>query len=55
MLIVNSNIPALNAANHLKTNAGLKAKSTEKLSSGYQIGKAADNPAGLAISEKRIK
>lgn len=52
MLIVNSNIPALNAANHLKTNAGLKAKSTEKLSSGYQIGKAADNPAGLAISEK---
>ncbi len=52
MLIVNSNIPALNAANHLKTNAELKAKSTEKLSSGYQIGKAADNPAGLAISEK---
>ncbi len=51
-LVVQHNMSAINANNKMNTNvAGLK-KATEKLSSGYQINRAGDNAAGLAISEK---
>ena len=52
MLVINNNLLALNSANHLQTNTDKKSKSVEKLSSGYRINKAADDTAGLAISEK---
>ena len=49
---INHNISALKANNTLaKTNSSLD-KSLEKLSSGYRINSAADDSAGLAISEK---
>ena len=49
---INHNISALNASNILgKTNKRLDA-SLERLSSGYRINRAADDAAGLAISEK---
>ena len=49
---INHNISALKANNQLaKTNSALD-KSLEKLSSGYRINSAADDSAGLAISEK---
>ena len=49
---INHNISALNACNILgKTNKRLDA-SLERLSSGYRINRAADDAAGLAISEK---
>lgn len=51
-LIVQHNLTALNTANCLKSNSKSKAKLTEKLSSGYRINRAADDAAGLAISEK---
>ncbi len=51
-LIIQHNMPLLNAQNKYKVNTGNKAKSTEKLSSGYRINKAADDAAGLTISEK---
>ena len=51
-LVVQHNLSAINANNKMNANvAGLK-KATEKLSSGYQINRAGDNAAGLAISEK---
>ena len=43
---------AMNAARVLGTTVSKKEKSTEKLSTGYKISRAADNAAGLAISEK---
>lgn len=51
-LIIQHNMPLLNAQNKYNVNTGNRAKSTEKLSSGYRINKAADDAAGLAISEK---
>lgn len=49
---INHNISALNANNQLKkTNLALD-KSLEKLSSGYRINRAADDAAGMAISQK---
>jgi len=51
-MIVNHNIPALNAYRNLTiTQSGL-SKSLERLSSGLRINRAADDAAGLAISEK---
>jgi flagellin len=51
-MVVQHNISAQNAHEAMRTNvAGLK-KQTEKLSTGYNINRAADNAAGLAISEK---
>lgn len=51
-MIVQHNMTALNANRQLGiTNSGM-AKSTEKLSSGYRINRAADDAAGLSISEK---
>lgn len=51
-MIINHNISAMNTARMLNTNADAAAKSSEKLSSGYRINRAADDAAGLAISEK---
>lgn len=49
---INHNIAALNAYRNLSTNNTNVAKSLEKLSSGLRINRAADDAAGLAISEK---
>lgn len=51
-MIIQHNIPALNAHRQLSTNNSNVAKSLEKLSSGFRINKAGDDAAGLAISEK---
>ncbi len=48
---INANIAALNANRNLSVTNGQLAKSLEKLSSGYRINRAADDAAGLAISE----
>lgn len=49
---INTNISALNSWKNLSITGGLMAKSLEKLSSGYRINRAADDAAGLAVSEK---
>ncbi|MDK8181634.1 flagellin [Paenibacillus sp. UMB4589-SE434] len=49
---INHNISSYNAHRQLTTNNGQQGKSLEKLSSGYRINRAADDAAGLAISEK---
>ena len=49
---INTNIMALNAQNKLSVNQGNVEKSIQKLSSGLRINGAADDAAGLAISEK---
>lgn len=49
---INTNISALNAWKNLSVTGNMMAKSLEKLSSGYRINRAADDAAGLAISEK---
>ncbi|MCH1625068.1 flagellin [Ferdinandcohnia quinoae] len=49
---INHNISAINTHRQLTFNNGAAAKSMEKLSSGYRINRAADDAAGLAISEK---
>ena len=50
-LTVNTNIAALNAYRNLNATQSSLSKSLEKLSSGYRINRAADDAAGLAISE----
>jgi flagellin-like hook-associated protein FlgL len=50
-LRVNTNIAALNAYRNLSVTDGQMNKSLEKLSSGFRINRAADDAAGLAISE----
>src|SRR5512141_1165517 len=49
---INTNIEALNAGRHLGATASQFARSVERLSSGLRINRAADDAAGLAISEK---
>lgn len=51
MNIVAHNMLAMNASRQYKIITKSKAKSTEKLSSGYKINRAADDAAGLSISE----
>ncbi len=51
-MIVKHNMQAINSNRMLGVNSSTLAKSTEKLSSGYKINRAADDAAGLAISEK---
>jgi flagellin len=51
-LRINNNIEAFNTHRQLVGSAGKLAKSMERLSSGYRINRAADDAAGLAISEK---
>ena len=52
MMFVQHNLLAENANRQLKVSTGKNAKITEKLSSGYKINRAADDAAGLSISEK---
>lgn len=49
---VHNNLMFMNANRNMKINTGKRAKSSEKLSSGYRINRAADDAAGLTISEK---
>ncbi|MFU0831627.1 MAG: Flagellin [Oscillospiraceae bacterium] len=49
---INHNIAALNANNRLKINDNAISKNLQKLASGYRINNAADDAAGLAVSEK---
>src|SRR3990170_3981327 len=49
---INTNIEALNAQRNLGATAAIFAKSVERLSSGLRINRAADDSAGLAVSEK---
>jgi flagellin len=51
-MVVQHNISSMNANRQLGINNTNLSKSTEKLSSGYRINRAADDAAGLAISEK---
>ena len=51
-LRIQTNVEAFNAHRNLVTTSNSMAKSMEKLSSGYRINRAADDAAGLAISEK---
>ena len=55
IMVVQHNMQAANASRMLNITAGQQAKSTEKLSSGYRINRAADDAAGLSISEKMRK
>jgi flagellin len=51
-MVINHNLSALNTSNKLAANTSATTSSLEKLSSGLKINKAADDAAGLAISEK---
>ena len=51
-MVVQHNLTAMNSNRMLGLTTKTQAKSTEKLSSGYKINRAADDAAGLAISEK---
>ena len=51
-MVVQHNLTAMNSNRMLNLTTSSQAKSTEKLSSGYKINRAADDAAGLAISEK---
>ncbi|MCR4990465.1 MAG: flagellin [Lachnospiraceae bacterium] len=51
-MVVQHNLQAMNSNRMLGVTTQSQAKSTEKLSSGYKINRAADDAAGLAISEK---
>ena len=54
-MVVQHNLTAMNANRMLGVTTGQQAKSSEKLSSGYRINRAADDAAGLSISEKMRK
>ena len=54
-MVVQHNMRALNSNRMLGLTAAAQNKSTEKLSSGYRINRAADDAAGLSISEKMRK
>ena len=51
-MVVQHNLTAMNANRQLGITTGQQAKSSEKLASGYKINRAADDAAGLTISEK---
>ena len=51
-MVVQHNLRAMNSNRQLGLTTASQAKSTEKLSSGYRVNRAADDAAGLAISEK---
>ncbi|MDR1702156.1 MAG: flagellin [Sporomusaceae bacterium] len=51
-MIINHNVPAMDTNRNLSMNTNSVTRSLEKLSSGLRINKAADDAAGLAISEK---
>jgi flagellin len=52
IMVVQHNLQAMNSNRMLGLTQGTLSKSTEKLSSGYRVNRAADDAAGLAISEK---
>ena len=52
IMVVQHNMQAMNANRQLGVTTGYQSKVTEKLSSGYKINRAADDAAGLTISEK---
>ena len=54
-MVVQHNMQAANANRMLNVTTSAQSKSTEKLSSGYKINRAADDAAGLTISEKMRK
>ena len=54
-MVVQHNLTAMNSNRMLGITQGAQAKSSEKLSSGYRINRAADDAAGLSISEKMRK
>ena len=54
-MVVQHNLQAMNANRMLGITSNKQSKSSEKLSSGFQINRAADDAAGLAISEKMRK
>lgn len=54
-MIVQHNLTAMNANRMLNVTTSAQSKSAEKLSSGYKINRAADDAAGLSISEKMRK
>lgn len=51
-MVVQHNLTAMNSNRQLGITARLQAKSSEKLSSGFKVNRAADDAAGLTISEK---
>ena len=51
-MVVQHNLTAMNSNRMLGLTTKTQSKSTEKLSSGYKVNRAADDAAGLAISEK---
>jgi len=54
-MVVQHNLTAMNSNRMLGLTKNTQARSTEKLSSGYKVNRAADDAAGLAISEKMRK
>ena len=54
-MVVQHNLQAMNSNRMLGVTTSSQAKVTEKLSSGYKINRAADDAAGLSISEKMRK
>lgn len=54
-MVIQHNMNAMNARRQLGLTTGQLGKSSEKLSSGYKINRAADDAAGLSISEKMRK
>src|SRR5690606_15104497 len=51
-LRINTNVSALSAHNNLSKTSDSVSKSMERLSSGFRINRAADDTAGLSISER---
>ena len=51
-MVIQHNMAAMNSSRQIGITTDKQQKSTEKLSSGYRINRAADDAAGLAISEK---
>lgn len=54
-MVISHNLAAINAQRQFGINTNNKSKTAEKLSSGYRINRAADDAAGLSISEKMRK
>ncbi len=54
-MVIQHNMAATNSYRQLNTNNNALSKNLEKLSSGYRINRAADDAAGLSISEKMRK
>jgi flagellin len=50
-LVINTNVNSLNAQRYLNNNSMMLGKTMEKLASGYRINRAADDAAGLQLSE----